>query len=111
MTVGRVFHFATAQSPTGQALYAALALPLVEFETNLIIRRGQIHQRLDAFAAAIAALGWPWRVLALCRFLPGALKDAIYKPIARNRYRIFGRYETCLVPDTALRGRFIAGGL
>ncbi|MBH1973590.1 MAG: DUF393 domain-containing protein, partial [Rhodobacteraceae bacterium] len=51
-----IFHFATAQSPLGQALYAALNLPLTEFETNLVITHGQIHQRLDAFAAAMAEL-------------------------------------------------------
>ena len=104
------FHYATAQSPLGQALYAALDLPLVAFETNLVITKGVIHQRLDAFAAAMALLPQPWAALALVRHLPGWLKDAIYKPIARNRYRIFGRYDTCLIPDAALRARFLPGG-
>ena len=102
------FHFATAQSPLGQALYAALNLPLVEFETNLVITHGQIHQRLDAFAAAMAELPLPWRLARHCRLLPRGVKVAIYKPIARNRYRIFGRYDTCLIPDAALRARFLS---
>ncbi|OYU39996.1 MAG: DUF393 domain-containing protein [Pseudorhodobacter sp. PARRP1] len=101
------FHYTTAQSPLGQALYAALNLPLTEFETNLVITHGQIHQRLDAFAAAMAELPLPWRWLRHCRLLPGVVKDAIYKPIARNRYRIFGRYDTCLIPDAALKSRFL----
>ena len=104
------FHYATAQSPLGQALYAALNLPLVAFETNLVITNGVIHQRLDAFAAAMAELPLPWRALAAVRVLPGWLKDELYKPIARNHYRIFGRYETCLIPDAALRARFLPGG-
>lgn len=102
-----IFHFATAQSPLGQALYAALNLPLTDFETNLVITHGQIHQRLDAFAAAMAELPQPWRSARHARHLPGLLKDAIYKPIARNRYRIFGRYDTCLIPDATLRSRFL----
>ena len=102
------FHYATAQSPLGQALYAALNLPLTDFETNLVITHGQIHQRLDAFAAAMSELPLPWRLARHCRLLPRGVKDAIYKPIARNRYRIFGRYDTCLVPDAALRGRFLS---
>ena len=96
------FHYATAQSPLGQALYAALNLPLIDFETNIVITNGQIHQRLDAFAASMAELPAPWRFARIARHLPKAAKDAIYKPIARNRYRIFGRYDTCLIPDCVL---------
>lgn len=96
------YHYATAQSPLGQALYTALNLPLVNFETNLVITHGAIHQRLDAFAAAMAELPSPWRWVRITRHLPNALKDAIYKPMARNRYRIFGRYNTCLILDCVL---------
>jgi len=102
------FAFVTAQSELGQALYRALDLPLDDFETNLVIRDGRIHQRLGAFAAAMGALGWPWRALALCRFVP--FRDALYHRVARNRYAIFGRYDRCLLPDAALRARFLAGG-
>jgi predicted DCC family thiol-disulfide oxidoreductase YuxK len=35
------------------------------------------------------------------------LRDAVYSLLARNRYRIFGKYETCFVPDAALRARVI----
>ncbi len=101
------FSYATAQSPLGQALYTALGLPLDDFKTNLVIVDGVIYQRLDAFAAAMARLRYPWRALALCRLLPGVVKDAVYKPVARNRYRIFGRYDTCMIPDPALRARFL----
>lgn len=103
----QTFHYVTAQSPLGQALYTALNLPLVDFETNLVITHGEIHQRLDAFAAAMAELPSPWRFARITRHLPKALKDAIYKPIARNRYRIFGRYDACLIPDAALKARFL----
>ncbi len=96
------FHYATAQSPLGQALYTALNLPLIDFETNLVITSGAIHQRLDAFAAAMAELPSPWRWARFARQLPKILKDAIYKPMARNRYRIFGRYDACLIPDCVL---------
>lgn len=105
--VRETFAYATAQSPLGQGLYGALGLPADDFETNLVVVDGVIYQRLDAFAAAMAQLGIPWRALALCRLLPRVIKDALYKPIARNRYRIFGRYDACMVPDAALRTRFL----
>lgn len=105
------FSFATAQSPLGQQLYRDLGLPADDFETNLVIVDGQPHQRLDAFAAAMRALPRPWPVLSLCRFLPRRLKDALYFTIARNRYRLFGRQDSCPLPSPQIRARFAAGGL
>lgn len=104
------FAFATAQSRIGQQLYHALCLPMQDFETNLVITNGAIYQRLDAFAAAMHALGGIWHLPALLRFLPCGLKDFAYHRIARNRYRIFGRYDTCMLPTQAHRARFVKGG-
>ncbi|KIT16546.1 thiol-disulfide oxidoreductase DCC family protein [Jannaschia aquimarina] len=101
------FRFVTAQSPLGQHLYKALNLPTDDFETNLVIVGGRIHERLDAFAAAMGAIGWPWRGLAALRWLPDRVKDTVYHLIARNRYRIFGRYGSCLIPNSGQRARFL----
>lgn len=106
----RRFRFATAQSTLGQRLYRELGLPQKDFETNLVIVDGKTYQRLDAFAVAMRQLPGLWPVLSLCRFLPGAVKDRLYRAIARNRYAIFGRSEVCLVPDDALRSRFAPQG-
>ncbi|MEO0389393.1 MAG: DCC1-like thiol-disulfide oxidoreductase family protein [Pseudomonadota bacterium] len=104
------FGFATAQSPVGQALYSDLDLPLDDFETNLVIVDGCIYQRMDAFAAAMRALGWPWRALDAVRLLPRAARDWMYHRIARNRYAIFGKYQTCLIPSPEVQARFLPGG-
>ncbi|WP_259994218.1 thiol-disulfide oxidoreductase DCC family protein [Leisingera sp. M523] len=104
------FSFATAQSPLGQQLYRQHGLPTDNFETNLVIVDGRTYQRLDAFAAAMRALPGPWPALSVCRFLPGRLKDALYFSIARNRYRLFGRFDTCLIPGPEVRARFADGG-
>ncbi|GGL60209.1 thiol-disulfide oxidoreductase DCC family protein [Wenxinia marina] len=101
------FSFATAQSPLGQALYRALGLPTDEFETNLVIVDGRIHGKLGAFAAAMGALGWPWRALSALRLIPAPLGDPAYRLVARNRYRLFGRYDTCLLPTPDIRARFL----
>lgn len=104
------FKYATAQSPVGQAYYQALGLPLTDFETNLVIVDGVIYQRLDAFCKAMSVLGWPWRLLSIAWFLPSFLKDPAYHLIARNRYRIFGRYDTCMIPTPDIKARFVRGG-
>jgi predicted DCC family thiol-disulfide oxidoreductase YuxK len=104
------FRFATAQSPLGQALYQALDLPTAAFETNLVLINGKIYQRLDAFAAAMQHLGGVWRLFGGLRLLPAWVKDPLYHLIARNRYAIFGRTQTCLLPDAALCHRFLPDG-
>ncbi|WP_367647627.1 thiol-disulfide oxidoreductase DCC family protein [Ruegeria arenilitoris] len=106
----RRFKFATAQSPLGQRLYSDLGLPTQDFETNLVVTDGVIHQHLDAFAAAMRCLPGFWPVLSVCRWLPRFIKDPLYHAIARNRYAIFGRSATCMVPDADLRSRFLPEG-
>jgi len=105
------FSFATAQSPLGQALYQALDLPTDDFETNLVIVDGVVHQRLSAFCVTMRVLGWPWRALTVLGWLPESAQDWLYLRIARNRYGVFGRRETCLVPPFELRERFLNGPL
>ncbi len=104
------FSFATAQSDVGAALYAALGLPSDEFDTNLVIINGVIYQRLDAFIHAMIRLGGIWPLLAAARILPRPIKDFLYYRIARNRYRLFGKFETCMIPDTNVRARFLTNG-
>ena len=104
------FSFATAQSPLGQKLYHALGLPTEDFETNLVIVDGQIYQRLDAACAAVGNFNLIWRMLGTARFLPDLIKSPLYFLIARNRYRIFGRFQTCMMPSDEIKSRFLKGG-
>lgn len=104
------FSFATAQSPLGQQLYKALGLPTEDYETNLVIVKGRIYQRLDAACAAIGNFNLFWRMLGTARFLPDFIKSPLYFLIARNRYRIFGRFRTCMMPSDEIKSRFLKGG-
>ena len=101
------FHFATAHSEFGGTLYKELDLPPNEFETNIIIVDGLIYQKLDAFCAAMTEIGGGWRILAIAKFLPSRVKDFLYNSIARNRYKTFGRYDNCIIPEEAVKNRFI----
>lgn len=58
--------------------------------------------------AAIGALkkAYPW--LTALRIIPRPLRNIVYRLIARNRYRVFGRRETCRLPSPSERARFLA---
>ena len=104
------FRFVIDQSPLGIQIYRALGLPTDNVETNLVCSNGQVLMKADAFSAAMGELGWPWRVFLAIHWAPKWLKNPLYDLIARNRYRIFGRYDVCMVPDADLRARFLPGG-
>ena len=63
--------------------------------------------RSDAVLRIVAQLPGAWRWLAWPRILPRALRDWCYDRIALNRYRLFGRYDSCLLPDPDHQGRFL----
>lgn len=61
----------------------------------------------DAALEIARLMGGPWRVFGAARLLPRGIRDWAYRLIARNRYRLFGRTESCRIPTPALRARFL----
>jgi predicted DCC family thiol-disulfide oxidoreductase YuxK len=101
------FHFVTAQSKTGEALYARLGKKSGDYETFFFIADCKIYEKFDAVLAVMARLGWPWRAFGVFKPLPLWLKNWLYDRVARNRYWLFGKRESCMVPDAALKARFV----
>jgi predicted DCC family thiol-disulfide oxidoreductase YuxK len=101
------FRFATAQSPLGEALFRRHGLPTDDYDSNLAIIDGAAFTKLDSFVAVMAALGWPWRAAKALLILPRPLRDWLYDRIARNRYALFGRKDSCDIPSAELRERLI----
>lgn len=103
---GQVFHFAPIQGETAQKLLPPLGDNPGEWSIVLLDEAG-VLERSDACLAILRRLGGVWRVFGWLRFLPRALRDGAYRVIARNRYRWFGRRETCRVPTADERVRFL----
>lgn len=101
------FQFSTAQSAFGEALYDHYDLKPDDYDTNLVFIEGKLYERFHAFVAAMKLLGWPYRVLAIFEVLPNRLLDWFYYKIARNRYALFGKRDTCIIPSDEIKARFI----
>ncbi len=68
----------------------------------------RILQRSDVSVESLFALGGGWRFLGyLFRMVPRFLRDAGYTLVARNRFRIAGRYDTCPIPTPTERAKFV----
>ena len=68
----------------------------------------QILNRSNAILRAGHELEGPWKILAaIAGIIPRPLRDRLYGLVARNRYRVFGKYETCMLPNPSQRSRFL----
>lgn len=64
--------------------------------------------RSDAVLRAWHELGGSWKLLAsVSSIIPRGLRDIVYRFVATNRYRVFGKHETCMLPDPSQRSRFL----
>jgi predicted DCC family thiol-disulfide oxidoreductase YuxK len=108
----RLFRFAALQSDAGRRVLEEFGRDPSDLTTLYVVAkygtpeaRGFAKARGALFVAE--ALGWPFRALAALRVLPTGLLDSAYDLVARYRYAVFGRRETCLVPDPEVRGLFL----
>ena len=105
------FRFAALQSDAARALLTAHGLPLsaleVEPESVLLLSGGRLYSHSTAVLRIARGLGGAWRLAGVGGLLPRAWRDALYRFVARHRYRWFGRQESCMLPTPALKSRFL----
>lgn len=100
------FRFTPIQSAYGSRLAHALGIDPDDPDTNAVIHGGVAYFKSDGALTVLSCLPrWSWvRVLFA---VPRPLRDAVYNVVAMNRYRIFGKYDACIVPDAVLRARVL----
>lgn len=106
----QAFLFVSAWSETGATLANVHGMKPADLnETYLVIEGGRGLTHSDAGLAIVRHLHMPWRALGVLRILPKPLRDAVYRLVARNRYRWFGYRAQCFVPPSGQSHRFIEG--
>ncbi|MDI7195349.1 DCC1-like thiol-disulfide oxidoreductase family protein [Leptospira santarosai] len=73
----------------------------------LFLENGILYQKSTAIIKICAYLNFPWNLFSLFRWIPSFVRDFAYDWIARNRYRWFGRLDSCRIPDPNLKSRFL----
>ena len=104
------FRFAALQGHAARRLLAERGLPApaaAEPDSIIVLTGGGALERSDAALAVAAGLRFPWPLLGVFRVVPRGLRDWLYRIVARNRYRWFGKADACMVPTPELRARFI----
>lgn len=110
------FRYATLQGETAARLLPQAGIganppgaePSSEWMRSVVLwRDGKAFRKSEAVIRVFTGLGGIWKIAALGRILPAGLRDLAYDFIARNRYRWFGKRETCRMPSPGERARFL----
>ena len=102
------FMFAPLQSQTGQEFLRRYKLPQQDFDSFVLIDRDRAWLRSTASLQVLKKLPFYWKWTQVFWIVPAFLRDAVYNFIARNRYKWFGKKETCMIPTPELRARFLS---
>lgn len=103
----REFRICPIQSPLGRAVLRHYGLDPCDPDSWLYLRDGKADVALDAIIGAGRRLGGAGRAMSAFYVLPRPVRDWLYRRMARNRYRWFGRAEMCALPDPELRRRLM----
>ena len=101
-------HFAALQSEAGQQLLIEHDMPPDRMDSMILIDQEQAFDRSNAALRVTKHLRAPWSWARIFIFVPKPLRDWCYRILAKNRYRIFGQSEECMVPTPELKSRFLS---
>jgi len=105
--VKKAFKFASLQSKFGQQQLDVFNIDKNLLHSIILVSGDHFFQRSDAALEIAKQLSGAWPVLYGFKILPRFLRDGIYNLIARNRYRIFGKKDSCWIPTPDLKERFL----
>jgi predicted DCC family thiol-disulfide oxidoreductase YuxK len=102
------FRICPIQTPLGQAVMRHYGLDPEDPESWLYLADGKAYTSIDGMIRAGRRMGGWGRLLTVLTILPRPAQDWLYRRLARNRYRLFGRTDMCAVPDARLRKRLLS---
>jgi predicted DCC family thiol-disulfide oxidoreductase YuxK len=100
------FQFASLQSEAGKQLLKKYQLP-DSLETVVLIENDKAYTYSTAPLRVTRHLRGLWKIGFVFIIVPPFIRHAIYRFIARNRYRWFGKKESCMMPTPAIEARFL----
>ena len=105
-TAGR-FRLASMQGETGAEIYRKHGMDPTDPTSMLVVEGGRMRRDSDAVLSIYEGLGLPWRLFTIMRIIPAFLRDPVYRWVARNRYRLFGKRAVCWVAQPEYKDRIL----
>ena len=102
-----IFRFASLQSDFGQSILAQNVVDTEGGDTIVLLENGKVYDRSTAALRIARQLSGWIKFLYVFIIVPKFIRDFVYKIIAKNRYRWFGKQESCWMPTKELKARFL----
>jgi len=102
------FLFASLQSEFGQTFLKNHHLNETDFDSIILVEGNKYYMKSDAALRICEKLNFPLKTLTGFLILPKKLRDLGYDLIAKNRYKWFGKQESCWLPTQKLKSKFLS---
>ncbi len=101
------FKFAALQSEYGQLMLKNFRLPDTFIDSFIYIKGDRCFIKSSAILHMLKDIGGAWQLLYIFIIVPRIIRDFCYDVIARSRYKIWGKRESCMIPTPDLKSRFL----
>jgi predicted DCC family thiol-disulfide oxidoreductase YuxK len=101
------FKFASLQSASGQLLLKQFNLPTDDFDSFVYINGDNFYLKSTAALHVLKELGGGWKFFYAFIIVPKFIRDFFYDVIAKTRYKLFGKRNTCMLPTPDINQRFL----
>ena len=102
-----IFRFAPLQSKVGQDYLQKFGLSTTDLDTFVLVVGDKYYTRSTAGLKLLKRLPFPWSMAYGFIVVPSFIRDAVYKLVANNRYKIWGKKDACMMPTQEMRERFL----
>ena len=102
-----VYHFASLQSDFAKNELSKFDIDTAQMNSFILLENGKIYQRSTAALRVSKKLRGLWPLLYIFIIIPPFIRDGFYDYIAKNRYKWFGKKESCWVPTPELKSKFL----
>lgn len=101
------YQFASLQSNSAQQRLSRHGVSPIPSESLLLLENGRLLKKSNAVLEIARNLDGLWPLFYIFKVIPQGFRDWLYDKIALSRYRLFGKQQQCMLPDTALKPRFL----
>jgi len=102
-----VFKFAAIQSDAGKKLLTELSIDILKIDSILLIENNTLFTKSTAVLKIAKQLSGLYKLCYAFIIIPTFMRDVVYDLIARNRYKWFGKKESCMIPTKEVSGKFL----
>lgn len=100
------FSFASLQGEAGQRLLLEHQIS-PEIDSFIYITKNRAYHKSEAALRVCQQLDGAWKIFYIFLIIPRPIRDRVYQFIARNRYKWFGKQDSCMLPTPELKKRFL----